>query len=318
MEAIRSTIELVDRAKRCGIANIAVVAAHEPSVLEGVDLAWREGLCRGILIGDGARIEAIAREIGMDLSPHRVIHQTNDAVAMGLAIDLVKSGEARALNKGIISTGKFMHALLVERRALGASGRLSHVAVFGISGFDRLMILTDPAVNISPDLPTKVEIVRNAVWVAHRLGVSVPNVAMLAATEKILYPDMPSTVDAALLAKMSECGQIPGCVVDGPLALDNAVSAEAARIKGVRSPVAGKADILVAHNIEAANICYKALVHLTDADVCGMVVGLSFPVLVNSRADPPRFRLLSAALAIATSANARPEGDAGEGRAPAR
>ena len=298
---------MIERAKALGTnSSIAVVAAHETSVLEGVALAHREGLCRGILIGDRHRIESIARETGVDLSPHRIIHQPNDAVAMELAIDLVKSGEARALSKGIISTGKFMHALLVERRTLGASGRLSHVAVFGISGFDRLMILSDPAVNISPDLPTKLEIVKNAVWVAHRLGVARPNVAMLAATEKVLYPDMPSTVDAAILAKMSECGQIPGCVVDGPLALDNAVSLDAARIKGVRSPVAGRADILIAHNIEAANICYKALVHLTDADMCGMVVGLPFPVLVNSRADPPRFRLLSAALALVVSHEGQP------------
>lgn len=283
---------IVAQAARLGPLEVAVPAAASDPVLQGMQEAMKALIVRPFLVGEPASIRRAWSSLRLGTPPDIVVPDAQES-ALDCAVRLVREGRARALAKGGLHTDELMRAVL---RDLSRDGLVSHVYVLGLRGRRTPLLVTDAAVNIRPDLRTKAATARNAVDLAHRLGIARPRVAVLSAVAKV-RPALPSSIDAACLAKMGERGQIAGAVIDGPLALDNAISGEAAQIKGIDGAVAGEADILLVPDIEAGNILVKALVHLAGATPGGVVMGADVPVLLTSRADPPRARLVSAALA---------------------
>ena len=233
-----------------------------------------------------------------DVTVYRIIDEPDKVASCRTAVSLVRNGEADAVMKGIVDTAVILKAVLDKENGLRDAKVLSHVALFEVPGFDRLLLLTDAAMNIAPDLEAKKEILRNAVKVAHAIGNENPVVACLCAVEKI-NPKMPATLDAAALVEAAQAGELAGCTVVGPLALDNAVSVEAAKHKGIADPNAGRADVLLVPNIETGNVFYKSLVFLAHANNAGLIVGAKAPVIVTSRADSEQTKLNSIALALA-------------------
>lgn len=279
---------------------IAVAAAADIDVLEAVNQARLQKIADVMLVGDQSSILKICDQNGIDSSLFEIENITDPRQAANRAAALVRQGTAQILMKGMVGTADFMRAVLDKSEGLGTGRLLSHVVVFEPRDRERLLLLTDAAINILPDLPQKVQIVENALPVARVVGHANPKVAMIAAVETVT-PAMKATEDAALIAKMAERGQIKGCRIDGPLALDNAVSLVAAKHKGIESEVAGKADLLVVPNIEAGNVLYKSLVYFADVPLAGIVVGAAAPVVLTSRADSPQNKLNSIALAVVVS-----------------
>ena len=279
---------------------IAVAWPHSEDVLVSLDRAAASGLVRPLLAGQRAIIEPLRERLGLSRLPADVVECASDVEAVEVAVRRVAGGEAHMLMKGLVSTAVFLKGVLNKEWGLRSRPLLSHVAVFELGDPGRLVLVTDVAMNIAPDVAQKAQILENAVELAHRLGIERPRVAVLAAVETV-SADMPATVDAAVLAKMADRGQITGCVVDGPLALDNALLAEAARHKGITGPVAGCADILLVPDIEAGNVLYKALGLLARLPVAAVVVGASAPVVLTSRADSDEAKFNSIALAAAIS-----------------
>lgn len=298
---VRKIQEILDAAKASGRKRIAVAAAQEHSALEAAIAAADYGLADPILIGDLEAVDKIVRELGADVSGFRRIEEKDLSRAAARAVELVKTGEADILMKGILETSILLKAVLNKETGLNAGRLTSHVAVMEAASYHKLFIVTDAAINIAPDIPAKADIIANAVQVSRAIGVEAPKVALLAAVEKVNWEKMPCTADAAILTQMNRRGQIKGCLVDGPLALDNAVSAERARIKNIVSDVAGDADILVVPDIEAGNILYKSLLDLGQAKGAGIVVGARKPVVLTSRADTAEIKLASIALACLVS-----------------
>lgn len=288
--------DLLSKVQQCGRKKVAVAVAQDKPVLEAIKEAKEKGIADAILVGDKDKIKEIADSIGMDITQFEVIHEANVKKAALFAIELVSSGRADMVMKGLVDTATFLRSVLNKEVGLRTGKVMSHVAVFEIEGFDRLIFLTDAAFNTYPDLKAKVQIVNNAVTVAHACGIECPKVAPVCAVE-VVNPDMPATVDASLLAKMNDRGQIKGCVVDGPLALDNALSEEAAHHKGIKGPVAGKADIIMLPNIETGNVMYKTLTYTAKTRNGGLLVGTSAPVILTSRADSFETKVNSIALA---------------------
>jgi phosphate butyryltransferase len=243
----------------------------------------------------------MGEELDLDFSGFEHHNEPDFGRAAGFAVELVRSGSADVLMKGLLDTSILLKAALSREFGINAGRLTSHVAALEVPTYHKLLFVTDAAINIAPDLAAKLDIVANAVHAARSLGIERPKVAMLAAVEKINYEKMPCTVDAAVIAQMNRRGQVQGCVVDGPLALDNAVSAESARIKGLESEVAGDADILVAPDIEAGNILYKCLIDLGGARGAGVVMGAARPIVLTSRADSAGTKLASIALAALAS-----------------
>jgi len=297
---LKSFAEIHDRVKGAARRRLAVAGAAHPHTLQAVSQAHGAGLVDALLFGPAGEIEAAARKAEVDLSPFEVRDVTGDAETAAAAVEAVRSGEAGMLMKGSVPTGVTLRAVLDKQMGLRSGELLSHIACLEVPGHDRLIWVTDGGLNIRPDQPTKAEILANAVNALHRLGYERPNVAVLAAVEEV-NPDMPETLDAAALAQMGERGQFGACEVDGPLALDLAVNAEAARIKGVESPVAGKADILLVPDIHVGNIFAKGLIYLGGAKVGGMVAGATAPVVLLSRADTTETKLNSIALCTAAA-----------------
>jgi len=296
----QSFAEIITAAQRQERVKIAVAAAADADVLTAVQKAQQAGIADAVLVGDTAAIGEICRQHNIDAGMFEMDHVPDVRMAAKRAAELVRKGTAQVMMKGMVGTADFMRAVLSKSEGLGTGGLLSHVVVFEATGFDRLMILTDPAINIAPDLPQKVQIIENALQVTSALGNNEPKVAMLAAVETVTA-SMKATEEAALIAKMAERGQIKGCRIDGPLALDNAVSAAAATHKGIGGEVAGKADLLVVPDIEAGNIFYKALVYFARTPLAGIVIGAAAPVVLTSRADSPETKLNSIALAVMVS-----------------
>lgn len=288
--------DLLSRVKECDRKKVAVAVAQDEPVLEAIKAAKEQGIADAILVGDKDKIKEIADSIGMDITQFEVIHEPNVKKAALFAIQLVSSGRADMVMKGLVDTATFLRSVLNKEVGLRTGKVMSHVAVFEIEGFDRLIFLTDAAFNTYPDLKAKIQIVENSVSVAHACGIECPKVAPVCAVE-VVNPDMPATIDASLLAKMNDRGQIKGCVVDGPLALDNALSEEAARHKGITGPVAGKADIVMLPDIETANVMYKTLTYAAKTRNGGLLVGTSAPVILTSRADSFETKVNSIALA---------------------
>ncbi|MGY0373471.1 phosphate butyryltransferase [Clostridium sp. JNZ J1-5] len=293
---IKSFKEIIEKAKTEDTRTVAVAVAQDEPVLEAIKDAKDNDIANAILVGDKEEIISIGLKIGMDMNDYEIIDEKDDKKAALKAVELVSTGKADMVMKGLITTANFLRAVLNKEVGLRTGKLMSHVAVFENSKFDRLIFLTDTAFNMYPTLKDKIQIVENAVKVAHAVGVDIPKVAPVCAVE-VVNPDMPATLDAANLSKMSDRGQIKGCVIDGPLALDNAISEEACKHKGVTGPVAGKADILLMPNIEAGNIMYKTLTYATDSKNGGILVGTSAPVILTSRADSHEAKMYSIALA---------------------
>ena len=298
---MKTIAEIIEAAKAGGRKRIAVAAAQEHTALEAAVDAWRHGLAEPVLVGDLEAMDAIAAELKLDLSPFEKIEEKDFARAAAKAVELVRTGKADMLMKGLLDTSILLKAAFNKETGINAGRLASHVAVMETAHYHKLFLVTDAAINIAPDVPAKIDIIANAVQVARAIGVEIPKVALLAAVEKVNYDKMPCTVDAAVIAQMNRRGQVKGCVVDGPLALDNAVSAESAKIKKIVSEVAGDADILVVPDIEAGNVLYKSLLDLGGAKGAGLVMGAAKPIVLTSRADTAETKLASIALAALAS-----------------
>ncbi len=296
--------ELLQAAASAGRMKLAVASAQEASVLEAVVDAYAAGIAEPILVGDPEAIAAAAAEArggkGVDISAFEIVPVKDLYASAAKAVELVRTGRAGFLMKGIIDTAPLLKAVLNKETGINAGHLASHVAVMEVPTYHKLLVITDAAINIAPDLPGFVDIINSAVTVSRALGTKLPKVAILAAVEKVNAEKMPCTVTAAILTQMNRRGQIKNCVVDGPLALDNAISAESVRIKKIVSEVAGDADILVVPDIEAGNILYKCLLDLAQAKGAGIIMGAAKPVVLTSRADTAETKLASIALAALT------------------
>lgn len=294
---IRTFAELLEAAKDKGPKTVAVAAGHQAEVMLASLDAEVAGLAEVILVGDSTQIREIADTEGFDISRMEVIHVPRSREAAYNVMKLVSEGKADIAMKGKVETSDFLRAALSRELALRTGRLFTHVAAFEIPEFDRLIFISDAGVVVAPDLEQKVEIVQNAIHVAHALDINLPRVAVLAATE-VVNPKIPTTLDAANLSKMADRGQIKGGLVDGPLALDNAISPESARIKGIRSEVAGYADILIAPDIEAGNVLAKAITYFAQGKMAGVVVGARCPIILPSRSDTREAKLVSLALGV--------------------
>ncbi|PCH74764.1 MAG: enoyl-CoA hydratase [Rhodobacteraceae bacterium] len=274
----------------------AVVAPERPDALAGAILGADHTLIDPILIGDPGKIAEAAEQRGLDLNGYRIIDLPDHQQAAARAVQLVNDGQAAAVMKGHLHTDILLGEIIKRNTGLRTKRRLSHVFVMDVPGLDHLLMVTDAAINISPDLMAKADIIQNAIYLAHALGIKEPKVGVLSAVEKI-NPAIPSTLDAAILSKMAERGQIKGGLVDGPLAMDNAINLKAAATKNIRGLVAGRAQILVAPNMEAGNMLAKELTYLAHAETGGIVMGAKCPVILNSRSDDDQARLASCAIA---------------------
>ena len=293
---IKSFEEVLEKVKNQKTKTVAVAVAQDEPVLEAIDDARKANIANAILVGDEEKIREIAKKINMDIIKYEIVNEPDNKKAALKAVELTSTGKADMVMKGLLDTANFLRSVLNKEIGLRTGKLMSHVAVFEIPGFNRLMFLTDAAFNMYPDLGQKVDIIKNAVLVAHSIGIENPKVAPICAVE-VVNPNMPATIDASILTKMNDRGQIKGCVVDGPLALDNAISEEAAKHKKVSGPVAGKADILLMPNIEAGNVMYKTLTYATNSKNGGILVGTSAPVILTSRADSKEAKMNSIALA---------------------
>ena len=287
---------LIAAAQKHAPAKTAVAHPCDSSSLEGVMEAARLGLIDPILVGPESRIRAVALEAKLDLGQTEIVDAKHSHDAAAKAVALVREGRAEVLMKGSLHTDEIMGAVVARETGLRTSRRISHCFVMDVPGHDQPLIITDAAVNIAPDLKVKVDIIQNAIDLSHALGQDEVRVAILSAMETV-NPDVPSTLEAAALCKMADRGQITGAILDGPLALDNAISAEAAKIKKIGSPVAGRANILVVPDLEAGNMLAKSLSFLADADAAGIVLGAKVPIVLTSRADEETAKLASCAVA---------------------
>jgi len=281
---------------------VPTAGAHPCSTaaIQAAAEAAEAGLITPILVGPEARIRAAATEAGVDIAGSRIVPAPHSHAAAAQAVALVRSGEARLLMKGSLHTDELMGAVVARDGGLRTERRISHVYLMDVPGHPTPLLITDAAINIAPTLEEKADIIRNAIDLAHVIGIAEPRVAILSAVETI-NPAIASTLDAAALCKMADRGQIAGGLLDGPLAFDNAISEAAAKEKGIVSPVAGKAEILIVPNLEAGNMLAKQLTFLGGADAAGIVLGARVPIILTSRADSLRTRLASCAVAVLLS-----------------
>jgi len=288
--------EIVERVKGTPTKRLAVAVAEDPHTIEAVGRAVKEKLVQAVLTGDEKAIQKVAGEAKVDTSLFEIVHEPDKAKALALAIGKVRSGEADFLMKGLIDSSVYIRGLIDKEKGLLPPGRLlSHVTVLQVPAWKKLIICGDVAVIPAPDLEAKVAILRYAIDIAHKLDIDRPKAVLLSAVEKV-SPKMPSTTESAIIAKMADRGQIKGAVVDGPLALDIAFSESSARIKGVESPVAGDADILIFPNIEAGNIFFKASTYLANGELGAIVAGARCPCVLTSRSDSEDTKFYSIAL----------------------
>ena len=301
---MRSFNDVIKYAKERGPKIISVACSQDKEVLIAVDMAKKEGIANAILVGDIEKTKEIAKELNIDLDGYELIDEKDLAQASLKAVSLVSEGKADMVMKGLVDTSIILKAVLNKEVGLRTGNILSHVAVFDVKGYDRLFFITDAAMNLSPDLQGKKQIIENACVVAHALDIENPKVAAICAKEKV-NPKMQDTVDAKDLEEMCANGDIKGCIVVGPFALDNAVSEEAAKHKGMSHPIAGKADILLAPDIEAGNILYKSLVFFSETKNAGVIVGAKAPIILTSRADSEETKLNSIALGVLMAAKVK-------------
>lgn len=287
---------LIGRCKTLEPVPCAVAHPCDESSLRGAVEAGEMGLLRPVLVGPKDRITALAASCGLDLSPWQLVDAPHSVGSAETAVRLAREGKVEMLMKGSLHTDELMAAVVRRETGLRTSRRISHCFIMDVPEIDRVVIITDAAVNIFPTLEDKVHIVQNAIDLTLALGMVDPKVAILSAMETV-NPQVPSTIEAAALCKMAERGQITGGTLDGPLALDNAIDLGAARIKKINSPVAGRADILVVPDLEAGNMLAKSLSFMAEADAAGIVLGARVPIILTSRADSVETRLASCAVA---------------------
>jgi len=294
---IRNFAQLLEAALERAPKRVAIVGGGQRQTLHAARLARGLGLAHCILIDSPARLESIAAEQGIDLAGMELIEEDDMVQAAYKAVEMVHAEEVDLVMNGRALPVELMKAALDREKGLRIGKLITDVSVFEIPSFDRLIFVSDVAIVVSPNLAQKVAIVQNAIDTAIELGVERPRVAILAATEMV-NPEMPANMDAANLSKMAERGQIRGGLVDGPLALDNAISLKAAQMKGIKSQVAGHADILITPDVESGNILAKALVYFAKGHMAGVVVGAKCPIVMPSRSDPPQQKMLSLALGV--------------------
>lgn len=294
---MKSFSDILNKARDLGKSRVAVAQAADAVVLNAVEDARREGIIEAVLVGFPEEIKREAEKAGVDLKHYTVIAPESRKSIAGDSVKLVVNGEADLLMKGMITSGELLKEVLAKENGMSLGRVLSHVGIFEHSDFERLLFVTDAGLNIAPGLKQKRDIVQNAIDLAVGLGIDEPIAAILCAIEAV-NPAMPATLDGASLAKMAQRGAISGGRVEGPLALDNAVSVEAAQHKGITSPLAGRADILVVPDIEAGNILYKSLVLFGKAEPAGIIVGAAVPVVFTSRTDSAAAKLNSIGLAV--------------------
>jgi phosphate butyryltransferase len=292
---IKRLEELLNLAKTKQKKTIAVAAAHDKEVLESVTDAVRLGIVDVVLVGDKARIISIAEEESLCIENMEIIDEADAKRAAAKAVELVSAGKANYLMKGMMNTSDLLKAVLNKEVGLKKEELLSHVMVYDVPSYHKLLLLTDGGMVSYPELSDKVHIIKNAVKVAKALEIDNPKVAPICAVE-VVNPSMQATVDASVLSQMNKRGQIKGCLIDGPLALDNAISREAAEHKGILSEVAGDADILLVPNIESGNFLGKSLTYFAKAENAGVIMGAKCPVVLVSRADSAKSKLYSIAL----------------------
>lgn len=288
---------LIQAAKRCPAIRMGVVHPCSKDALEGAVDAQRMGLIVAVLIGPEQRIRDLAAEHHIDLSGIPIVNTAHSHAAAAQGVAMARAGEVDALMKGSLHTDELLAQVVDVQTGLRTGRRISHVFVLDVPRYHKPLLITDAAINITPDFPAKVDIVQNAIDLAHALGIKLPKVAILSAVETVT-PALQSSMDAAALSKMADRGQITGGLVDGPLAFDNAISMSAAQSKGITSPVAGDADILVVPSLESGNMLAKQLEYLSDAQVAGIVLGATVPIALTSRADSAHSRIASCAIAL--------------------
>ena len=290
--------ELLEAVEAHPLRKVAVAVAQDPSVIQAVVEARRRNIAEAVLVGDAGAIRSAAESAGMGLEGLEVMDEPDPIAAVAAATRIVSTGKADILMKGYVHTDDFLRGVLDKDHGLRTGAIMSHVFVVEMRPWDRLVFITDGAMNIAPDLEQKAAILLNAVYLASVFGLAEPRVAVLAAVE-LVNPKMPATLDAAALGTMADRRQyMPNCIVDGPFALDNAISVRAARHKRITGPVAGRADILVVPDIEAGNILAKSLVYFGGHRIIGLLVGAKAPVVLTSRADTHEAKLLSIAGAV--------------------
>ena len=295
---IKKLNDLFDIAAKQEIKKIVVAAAADLHVLEAVKQAMLKGIVKAILVGNKKEIIEISNSINLDLSKTDIIDINDPISASKEAVSLIRNGRADILMKGMVATGPLLKAVLNKETGIRKEGTLSHVAFFESPYYHKLLCITDAAMNVTPDLLEKKAILENAVEAYHKLGIEKPKVAVISAVE-LVNPKMEATVDAAILTQMNKRKQIKGCEVDGPLALDNIVSKEAAEHKGIESNVAGDADIILTPDINVGNVLYKSLNFLGGAISAAVIMGAWVPIVLTSRSDTKETKLLSIALAAA-------------------
>lgn len=288
---------MLAEAQRRPALTVAVASAADTDVLIAVRDALALGLCRAILVGPSAETAAAAEQVGLDLSSVEVVDAPSPKAAALEAACLCDAGRAQVLMKGNVATADFLKAVLSPELKLKRAPLLSHLACLEVPSLGRLLFVTDGGMVPYPDLDQKIKILNNALDALHTLGWALPRVAVIGAVETV-NPQMPPTVDAAVIAKMAERGQITGAVVDGPLAFDGAVSPESCRHKGICGPVAGEADLILVPTIEVGNVLAKSLTYCAGATMAGVVLGAAVPVVLVSRSDTPRAKLASLAMAM--------------------
>jgi phosphate acetyltransferase len=307
MAAVAHTHEkyqrLIDTCKSLPPTTVAVAHPCDESSLSGAMDAAKMGLIVPILVGPKTKIEATAKKFGIDLGATEIVDAPYSHASAARAVELVREGRAEALMKGSLHTDELMGAVVRRETGLRTARRVSHCFVMDVPSYSETLIVTDAAVNIAPTLKEKVDIIQNAIDLAHALQFAEVRVALLSAMETI-NTDVPSTIEAGALCKMADRGQITGAILDGPLALDNAISLESVAIKKIKSPVAGRANVLVVPDLESGNMLAKSLSFLAGADAAGIVLGARVPIILTSRADSVMTRLASCAVAVMV-ANAR-------------
>ncbi len=295
---------LIAEAKRSAAAAAIVVHPCDETSLRGAIEAGNIGLIRPILVGPAAKIERVAREHTLDISKFELVDVAHSDAAAAKAVELIREGQGELLMKGSLHTDELMRPVTASATGLRTERRISHVFIMDVPTYPETLFITDAAINIFPDLDAKRDIIQNAVDLFTQVGLGKPRVAILSAVETVTTK-IPSTIDAAALCKMADRGQITGATLDGPLAFDNAIDPEAARIKGINSPVAGRAQILIVPDLEAGNMLAKNLVYLSKADSAGLVLGARVPIVLTSRADSVRSRMASCAAAVLYAAARR-------------
>jgi phosphate butyryltransferase len=298
---LKSFLEIEQQVKDEKQRTIAVAMAEDSDILVALERARSQGLAKAILTGEKAKILSILSENQIDGKEYDIIDSAGEKESVAEAVSLVRHKKAQVLMKGLCSTSVFLKGLLDKENGLRSGKIISHLALFESPNYHKLLMMSDAAMNIAPDISEKICIIENALNAAHKIGYHNPKVAIISAVEKVNPTGIPSSADAAIIAKMADRGQIKGGIIDGPLALDNALSLQSCEIKGLKTPVGGETDICIVPNIETGNAFYKLLTILGNAKVAGIIVGAKSPVVLTSRADSEESKYLSILTALKAS-----------------